>query len=150
MGERPPLQQRREDLPLMAAHFLKVFSTEMGMTPPALDPTAMAVLSRHSFPGNVHELKNVMERALILSGGKTVFPQHLQLFEATALPSVSTMTSSATFKPQTDAVPLNLDEAEHTLIRRALEQTGGNVTEAARLLNVNRSRIYRRMPKEGQ
>lgn len=148
--ETPPLRQRREDLPLLAAHFLKVFSAEMGMPPPALDPAAMAVLSRHSFPGNVRELKNVMERALILSGGKTVLPQHLQLFEASAVPSVTTMTSSATFKPQTDAVPLNLDEAEHTLIRRALEQTGGNVTEAARLLNVNRSRIYRRMPKEGQ
>ncbi len=145
--ETPPLRQRREDLPLLCAHFLKVFATEMGMAAPALDHSAMAVLSRHSFPGNIRELKNVMERALILSGGKTVLPQHLQLFETAAAPSAATITSSATFKPQTDSVPLNLDAAEHTLICRALEQTGGNVTEAARLLNVNRSRIYRRMPR---
>ncbi len=146
--ETPPLRERREDLPLLCAHFLKVFAMEMGMAAPALDETAMAVLSRHSFPGNIRELKNVMERALILSGGKTVLPQHLQLFEsASTSASAGKGPSSAAIKPQADSVPLNLDDAEHTLICRALEQTGGNVTEAARLLNVNRSRIYRRMPK---
>ena len=86
-------------------------------------------------------------KGLILSGGKPVRPEHLQLFASTAAPTVVSTTTPASFTTQTDCVPLNLGEAEHTLIRRALEQTGGNVTEAARLLNVNRSRIYRRMPK---
>jgi DNA-binding NtrC family response regulator len=148
--ETPPLRQRREDLPLLCTHFLKVFATEMGMTPPGIDPSAMAMLNRHTFPGNVRELKNVMERALILSGGKTVRTEHLQLVMPATTTSVITVTTPTSFTAQADSVPLNLDEAEHTLIRRALEQTGGNVTEAARLLNVNRSRIYRRMPKEGQ
>lgn len=148
--ETPPLRQRREDLPVLCAHFLKVFATEMGMTPPGIESSAMTMLGRHSFPGNVRELKNVMERALILSGGKTVRSEHLQLVMPTSTTTVMTVTTPTSFTAQADSVPLNLDEAEHTLIRRALEQTGGNVTEAARLLNVNRSRIYRRMPKEGQ
>lgn len=153
--QTPPLRDRREDLPLLCAHFLKVLATEMGMPPPGIDSTAMSILHRHSFPGNVRELKNVMERALILSAGKSVRPEHLQLFAAPPAASAPTSTTVAvttpvSFTAQTDGIPLNLGEAEHTLIRRALEQTGGNVTEAARLLNVNRSRIYRRMPKEGQ
>ncbi|MES2594653.1 MAG: sigma-54 dependent transcriptional regulator [Verrucomicrobiota bacterium] len=146
--ETPPLRQRREDLPLLCGHFLKVLAAEMGMAAPAIDSTAMAAMNRHTFPGNVRELKNVMERALILSGGKIIRPEHLQLFVSSAPSAVVTMTTPSSFTAQTDCIPLNLGEAEHTLIRRALEQTGGNVTEAARLLNVNRSRIYRRMPKE--
>ncbi len=142
--ETAPLRERPEDLPLLAGHFLKVFAAEMGMAAPSLDESALSSLNRHSFPGNVRELKNVMERALILSGGKTIKREHLQLFEITTPAPVAA--PSATSRTQLDNVPMNLEAAEHTLIQRALEQTGGNVTEAARLLNVNRSRIYRRMP----
>jgi len=142
--ETAPLRERREDMPLLATHFLKVFATEMGMAPPSLDESAVAMLSRHSFPGNVRELKNAMERALILSGGKTVKKEHLQLFDAASIPAAQSGKSGV--RAPLDGVPLNLEAAEHTLIQRALEQTGGNVTEAARLLNVNRSRIYRRLP----
>ncbi|RYD40104.1 MAG: hypothetical protein EOP85_14815, partial [Verrucomicrobiaceae bacterium] len=93
------------------------------------------------FPGNIRELKNVMERALILSGGKPVTSEHLQLFQPGAMPSVP-------FPPKpADPLPLNIDEAEQELIQRALQETGGNVAEAARLLGVNRSRIYRRFPQ---
>lgn len=69
--ETPPLRDRPEDIPLLAANFLKMFASEMGLTPPALAPDALAVLTAHSFPGNVRELKNVIERALIASGGKS-------------------------------------------------------------------------------
>ncbi|TDU81241.1 two-component system response regulator AtoC [Prosthecobacter fusiformis] len=142
--ETAPLRERREDMLLLAGHFLKVFASEMGMTPPTLDEAAQAMLLKHSFPGNVRELKNAMERALILSGGKTVKREHLQLFEVTAATPVQPAKTGV--KGNMDSVPMDLEAAEHTLIQRALEQTGGNVTEAARLLNVNRSRIYRRMP----
>ncbi|MEN3939863.1 sigma-54 dependent transcriptional regulator [Prosthecobacter sp. SYSU 5D2] len=143
--ETAPLRERREDLPLLAGHFLKVFAAEMGMAAPALDETALKLLQHHSFPGNVRELKNAMERALILSGGKTVRREHLQLFDMAANPAASAV-KAAPARVSSESVPMNLEAAEHTLIQRALEQTGGNVTEAARLLNVNRSRIYRRMP----
>jgi DNA-binding NtrC family response regulator len=113
----------------------------MGMAAPAITAGAMSVLESHSFPGNIRELKNVMERALILSGGKPVTPEHLQLFQPGAVPSVS-----APPKPA-DPLPFNIDEAEQELIQRALQETGGNVAEAARLIGVNRSRIYRRFPQ---
>ena len=137
--ETPPLRARPEDLPMLAGHFLTLFATEMGMTAPALSDGALRMLRSYAFPGNVRELKNVMERALIHSGGATVEREHLQLFGSSAPSSKPTAT------PLAD-LPLNLEAAEHTLIQRALEQTGGNVAEASRLLGVNRSRIYRRFP----
>lgn len=145
----PPLRERPEDLPLLASHFLTLFATEMGLTPPTLGSEALAALARHPFPGNVRELKNVMERALILSGGGSIGPHHLQLLTVPA-----SMTQPAPpVQPATAAalagLPLNLEAAEHVLIQRALEQTHGNVAEAARLLNINRSRIYRKFPQAG-
>ena len=137
----PPLRARPGDLPALASHFLGVFAAEMGMAVPEIRPEALALLGAHSFPGNIRELKNVMERALILSGGKPVAREHLQLFAAAAPPAAILP------PPVAGPLPLNLDDAEQELIRRALEQTGGNVAEAARLLGVNRSRIYRRFPQ---
>jgi DNA-binding NtrC family response regulator len=145
--ETPPLRERREDLPLLVAHFLEVFAAEMGIGAPAVDSGALHLLQFHPFPGNVRELKNVIERALILSGGKTITPAFLQL-----LPAGSAVTANAR-QPISTAIqnlPLNLEDAEQALIERALDQTRGNVAEAARLLNVNRSRIYRRFPHLGK
>ena len=145
--QTPPLRDRPEDLPLLASHFLSLFASEMGLTPPALTPDALNALSSHPFPGNIRELKNVMERALILSGGRPISHSHLQLLPTPFLqrepalpPAISTFTE----------LPLNLEAAEHALIQRALAQTNGNVAEAARLLDVNRSRIYRKFPQAGK
>jgi len=138
--QTPSLRERKEDIPLLAAHFLHVFATEMGMTPPGLSDEAWGVLTAYSFPGNIRELKNVMERALILSGGKPISTKHLQLFQSAGVPM------EMKTAPLPADLPLNLEAAEHALIQRALEQTAGNVAEAARLLGVNRSRIYRRFP----
>jgi DNA-binding NtrC family response regulator len=143
--ETPPLRERREDIALLAAHFLQLFAAEMGLAPPALRADALALLETYPFPGNVRELKNVIERALILSGGEAIEREHLQLLKS--------VRPQASGEPQKTAstsfgdLPLNLDEAEQALIQRALETTGGNVAEAARLLGVNRSRIYRRFPQ---
>jgi DNA-binding NtrC family response regulator len=141
--ETPPLRERKDDLPLLAAHFLEVFATEMGMAAPPLTPEAVATLQAYSFPGNVRELKNVMERALILSAGLPVRREHLQLpHEAPKAAPTHGRNAAAS----SSEVPLNLEDAELVLIQRALERSRGNVAEAARMLNVNRSRIYRRFP----
>lgn len=134
----PPLRERRDDLPLLCTHFLEVFATETGSSVPPITPAAMERVKSHPFPGNIRELKNVMERALILSGGKPIESQHLQLFEVPRPEPQPT--------PPPAAAPLDLESAEHELIQRALEQSHGNVAEAARLLNVSRSRIYRKFP----
>ncbi len=131
----PPLRDRPEDLPLLARHFLELFSTEMGTVAPEISTAALACLARHEFPGNIRELKNVMERALILSGGKPVEAEHLQLLHAR--PKLPT-------EGRTDG--FDLESAEHSAIQRALDITNGNVSEAARLLKIHRSRIYRKLP----
>ena len=136
--EMPPLRERPEDLAVLAAHFLQLFASEMRRTPPALTPEALKLLEAYSFPGNVRELKNVIERALILSGGEAIRREHLQLLASAPRPE------SGKSAPLFTDLPLNLDEAEQALIQRALQQIGGNFAEAARLLGVNRSRLYRR------
>jgi len=145
--ETPPLRTRPDDLPLLAAHFLNLFATEMGMSPPTLSKEALGVLQGYAFPGNVRELKNVMERALILSAGKPIKREHLQLIGGSVSVAPAPTRTSASSAAE---IPLNLEAAEQALIQRALEQTNGNVAEAARLLGVNRSRIYRRFPEEGK
>src|ERR1700722_11587530 len=141
--ETPPLRERLDDLPLLVSHFLQLFANEMGMTPPAVTPEAMALLEAYTFPGNVREQKTVIERALIESGGEPIRRRHIHLLET--VPRRQTSASLAA-GPSSETIPLNLDAAEQVLIQRALDQSGGNVAEAARLLGVNRSRIYRRLP----
>ena len=135
----PSLRERVEDISLLAAHFLNAFATEMGTTTPGISRDAVRVLETYPFPGNIRELKNVMERALILAEGGEISREHLQLFRAPAL-------APHTHEPVAP-LPLNIEEAEQELIQRALQQTNGNVAEAARLLGINRSRIYRKQPK---
>ena len=143
----PPLRDRRDDLPLLASHFLSLFASEMGLTPPSLTPEALTTLAAHPFPGNVRELKNVMERALILSSGGPINRTHLQLLP---IPPILTQPVISPGMASFSGLPLNLEAAEQALIQRALAQTNGNVAEAARLLDVNRSRIYRKFPKAGK
>jgi len=80
----PPLRERKEDIPLLAEHFLNMFSTDMGIQQPALSQEGLLALESYSFPGNVRELKNIIERALIESGGETIQPEHLHFLPPTA------------------------------------------------------------------
>jgi DNA-binding NtrC family response regulator len=145
----PPLRDRPDDIPLLATHFLQLFAKEMGTTIPSVDPAVMTALSRYSFPGNVRELKNVIERALIECGGSRVQMQHIHVSKtqttaptpALALPTEST--------EAVGDLPLNLEAAENLLIKRALAETGGNIAEAARKLGINRTRIYRKLGGQG-
>jgi DNA-binding NtrC family response regulator len=136
--ELPPLRQRRGDILLLAQHFLALFAREMGVRAPDINAAAQEALQNYHFPGNVRELKNLIERALILSSGKTVEPEHLQFQTLSQSPQTSSVTSLP-------PLPLNLKEAEQVLMRRALDAASGNITEAARLLGVHRSKLYRVM-----
>jgi Nif-specific regulatory protein len=129
--ELPPLRQRREDIPLLAAHFLDRFATGSrahlrGFTPEALD-----VLRRYRWPGNVRELENTVERAAVLARGTLITPADLRLPGDEAAPS---------FDPD-----LPLKEVERLHVRRALEQHDGNVSETARLLGVSRRWLHYRL-----
>ena len=141
-----PLRERPGDIPLLAAHFLKLFAREMGLPAPVLNPGALTALARHPFPGNVRELKNIIERALIESGGKEVCTAHLRLEGGSYGATQALRESGTSLAPKaTEDLPLNLEQAELLLMRRALAQAQGNVSKAAELLGVNRARIYRMM-----
>ena len=135
----PPLRQRKEDIPLLAQHFAQLVAAEMGSAAPELDPEVLAALNVYDYPGNVRELRNIIERALIESRGEALRPYHLHFLNQGAAPAP--VFEAASLDPQ--EVPFNLDEAERWLIRRALARTDGNVSEAARLLGTNRNKIYR-------
>ena len=139
MVEIPPLRARREDIVPLAEYFLHMCATDMGIEPPALATECRARLEGHSFPGNVRELKNVMERSLIESEGGRIEPNHLHFVSEPAAPSPS---------PGGDAVPQDYDEAIQFLVERALARNGGNVTAAAEWLGIHRSRFYRLMARK--
>jgi len=108
---------------------------------------ALAVLKAYGFPGNIRELKNIIERALIESGGGVIQPGHLHLLRPAGVTSLPSVARNAR-KDLAAALPLNLAEAEDVLIQRALDETGGNIAEAARLLGIHRTRIYRKLAQE--
>ncbi len=142
----PPLRERLEDVPMLVSHFLHLFAAEMGMKAPPISGEALDVLKRYEYPGNVRELKNIIERALIDSGTGMIDRPHLHL-----LPSVPSASPSANRSLKAEFVsslPVNLAEAEDLLIQRALQETDGNIADAARMLGVHRTRIYRKLAQE--
>jgi DNA-binding NtrC family response regulator len=139
-----PLRKRREDIALISNHFLSTLAAEMGMPPRKITPEAQERLNRYSFPGNVRELRNVIERALIESVGKTIAPEHLYLMPENSVSTASAFNNANTQLPS-DPQDLNFKVAEENLIRRALEESGGNISEAAKRLGMHRSRLYRRI-----
>ena len=138
----PPLRERKEDIPLLVQHFLSLFGSEMGLHSPTISEEALSVLDTYGFPGNIRELKNVIERALIESGGDEILPTHLHL-RSPSLPS-----SEEALGLQVDELPLNLQAVEIAVVKRALALANGNVSEAGRMLGINRMKVYRILAQE--
>ncbi len=131
----PPLRERREDIPLLAAHFLNTSGAKYGRTDLELSSTALDAMYRHPWPGNVRELRHAIERAVLLADGRTVDVEHLGLRQA---PEGSLRLED-----------VELDEAERILIRKALTRNRGNVSRAAEDLGLSRSALYRRLKRHG-
>jgi len=148
----PPLRDRKEDIPLLAHHFLRMFASEMGMEAPPLNPDVLECLESYHFPGNVRELKNIIERALIESGGAEIQREHLHFIYTNSFSSMPTrmvpdyvMTEK---EEATPGLPFNLQKVEAIAIKRALARTNGNVAKASRLLGINRTKLYRKMAEQ--
>lgn len=119
----PPLRERRDDIPLLAQHFLKEICARENIGARALRKDAMRALTNYDWPGNVRELRHVIERAAILSDSHYLDLQHLGL-------------------PKLKGKSLNQIQAEE--IERVIEECGGNMSEAAKILGVSRATLYRR------
>jgi DNA-binding NtrC family response regulator len=138
----PALRTRREDIPLLATHFLGGFAVELGREYEGFTPEALALLSEQPWRGNVRELRNAVERAALHAAGGRLGVEHLAVDQAAqALPGTS--------EPLLAPDDFRLKSMEEALIRRALEATQGNRSHTARLLGVNRTTLYNKLRTYG-
>ncbi|MGD0013158.1 MAG: sigma-54 dependent transcriptional regulator, partial [Bryobacteraceae bacterium] len=131
----PPLRERREDIPVLAMHFLRQYALRYRKNLASFESAAMQVILEHPWPGNVRELDHSIERAVLMAQGAAVKASDLAL------------------RPSRDAAPkledMSLEDVEAFLIRKALARYQGNVSQAAGALGLSRSALYRRIQRYG-
>jgi DNA-binding NtrC family response regulator len=131
----PRLAERREDLPLLQRHFLNSFSTRYNKPTLNLTRRAQTIITRHSWPGNIRELENVINYACMIAAGKTIdleeLPDYLRNDGA-----------------QADDVQVSLRRVELRHLHRVLAQVGGNLGKAAGILGISRTTMYRLLDEE--
>jgi DNA-binding NtrC family response regulator len=131
----PPLRERREDLPVLALHFLRRYAQRYRREIAGFDKLALQVMAQYSWPGNVRELDHTVERAVLMCRGREIQPADLGLNLQ---------------RPQgTNIEELSLEAVEALLIRKALQRFQGNISQAAEALGLSRGALYRRMEKHG-
>jgi DNA-binding NtrC family response regulator len=132
----PPLRERQDDIPLLAEHFIRIFSSKYGKPKIFAKKGVLKMLAMHSWPGNIRELQNAIERAIVLCEGNELMIDDffIQSREKVSVENEPTM---------------NLEEMEKAMIIKALRVNKGNVTKAALDLGLQRNGLYRRMEKYG-
>jgi Nif-specific regulatory protein len=133
----PPLRDRREDILLLTEHFLQQFCRDAGRRGLKLSAEARRRLEQHPWPGNIRELRNLMERVAFLCSNDKVEPSDLAFI----------LRPSANDKTRFSNSSLNdaTDEFQRQHITQAIDRAGGNMSDAARLLGLHRSNLYRKM-----
>lgn len=144
--EVPPLRQRQDDIPLLAAHFMQCFAERNHKVIKGFSPQAMDCLLRYKWPGNVRELQNAVERAVILCGGDLIGEDELpdNVRHAPAIDE-----SPATLDGGMSLAGLPLEKVERRAIEATLRQTGDNKSEAARRLGITRATLHNKLRKYG-
>jgi two-component system response regulator HydG len=133
----PALRDRTGDIPLLADHFLKIYSRKYRKSIRNIQSSAIKKLNQYSWPGNVRELQHAIERAVIMCEGTSLSPDDFIL-------SPSLKGSGGL-----ELESYNLEEIERTIIEKVLKTNQGNVTQAATQLGLTRTSLYRRMEKHG-
>ena len=136
----PPLADRRDDIPLLAHHFLKKYATLMGKKVTNIAPEVIEMLSMYDFPGNIRELENIIERGLALANSDTIEVQHL--------PEDLRNANLLTFRKKNGGIP-SLADQEKAYIEWVLKETGDNKTLAAQTLGIDRVSLWRKLKKYG-
>ncbi len=137
----PPLRERRDDIPLLVDHFLKIYCKATGKPLKTISPEAFEVLMRYDWPGNVRELENVLERAIVLQEGHVIKPEDLpEKLRSTSPGSKTSVITSSN---------LTLEELEREYMLKVLEETGWHKKRAAAILGINTSTLYRKLQRYG-
>lgn len=137
--EIPPLRERNEDIPLLVDHFVKYFVDRLGKSLDYINPAIAKNLRDYSFPGNIRELKNIIERAVILCESKELTWQDFELSMVSKMDENGKMPESHQ--------QMDLEEMEKQMIMKALKQCGNNKSKAAQLLNISWQSLDRRLKK---
>ncbi len=136
-----PLRERREDIPLLIAHFQEVFSAKEGGEKVTFSPEALEILSRYDYPGNIRELKNMVEHLMILYPGRAIHPRHLPSLLQKDLKAGELFEQFSVDRPLREAV----HEFEQRYIAKVLKNTGGNKSVAARILGLSRKVLWEKL-----
>jgi two-component system response regulator HydG len=137
----PPLRERRDDLPLLAEHFLRRYAEKNRKEVRGFHPQALDLLTRHDWPGNIRELENTVERAVILCLGDRITPPEL--------PASIRGAEEVSPSPASPLSGLTLKDAERELILRTLSETEGNRTRAAEILGISRQTLLNKLKEYG-
>jgi len=138
----PPLRDRLEDLPALSTKLLGDLAARLGRRPMSLSPAALAALARHRFPGNVRELRNVLERAAVLAGGPSIEPDDLGLVESAVTPAEAAQTFA-------EAKRAAATEFERNYLMAALQRHGGNISRTAEAIGMVRQSLQQKMRELG-
>jgi len=140
----PPLRERGEDIPLLARLFMEKFSAQLDTAVQSISPAAMSQLLEHAWPGNVRELENVIQRAVVLAEGTELLPEHLpdSLGPDAMHREIASLADG-------DSLKEARRELEKIMITRALKKTGGNRSQASRLLEISHPSLLSKMKQYG-
>ncbi|WNG57491.1 sigma-54-dependent Fis family transcriptional regulator [Archangium gephyra] len=151
----PPLRERRADIPMLAVHFVEKYNRKLNKKIESISDDAMVLLQAYNWPGNIRELENLIERVLLFADGPTItvkdLPDPIRQGSGTPAPALSAapLEASTGEGGLKDIVRMKAAELEKDLITKALEETGGNVTRAARLLQISRKSLQTKMKEFG-
>ncbi len=148
----PPLRQRRDDIPLLAQHFLSLYARRLGRPVRRLSPDALEVLLEYSWPGNIRELENTLHNAVLLSREETLTPAHLRLtrYSEQGFNNAEASTLDNFLRQQLSTKPNQLfDRVITSLITHALDFTEHNQTQAAALLGISRHTLRTHLAHQG-
>jgi DNA-binding NtrC family response regulator len=129
----PPLRERPEDIPLLAQHFLRRYATETNKKVDSILPEAMEAMRRYSWPGNVRELENALERAVVVGKGRQLIPKDLPFVVGA----------------EEGVAGLSLEDMERRYIAQVLASAKGHISNAAKVLRINRTTLYHKIKKYG-
>ena len=131
--EVPPLRERPEDIPLLAKHFLRRYATETGKKIDSIHPKALADMQRYPWPGNIRELENAIERAVVVGKGRQLKPKDLPFVVGA----------------EGEVAGLSLEDVERRYIAQVLASAKGHISNAAKVLRINRTTLYHKIKKYG-
>lgn len=136
----PPLRERKSDLPMLIEYFTEFYAHKLNKPTPVVNPSVLKLLEQYHFPGNIRELRNIIERAVILCADDEMNTDSIMI-----LSKVNNMANNSVVSFDT----LDLNEIEKQTIMKALDLSNNNISEAAKMLNIEWNALYRRIQKYG-